>query len=405
MADDKDSGDKTELPTPKKLRDARKNGDIAKSQEITTTVGTFGALILFVTAGAYVARTISEFANRVATTAADGDFSFALSNIGGEAIRVLITVSAVVLIPLVAIGLLSEVFQTRGLLATKRLEPKLDNLNPVEGLKRLFGVQGLVELCKTLAKVIAIIAIVWLIARDHIDRMGAMLVPATAPVWHDGAGAQVGLRDANLTFSLTVQVFAWVGAVFVGVAILDAVYSHHKFIKKMRMSRRDIKQEMKQDEGDPHMKGHRRELAQEWAQTGAVGATAGASALLVNPTHLAIALAYDPEETPVPVILARGEGPIAAVMRDAALANGVPIIRHIPTARSLWAQGQIGEIVPEELFDAIAEVILWARRARDGKAPMDCDLHRQAWQAEPSRDDGPAGDGPADDGPAMELQA
>ena len=400
MADDKDSGDKTELPTPKKLRDARKNGDIAKSQEITTTVGTFGALILFVTAGAYVARTISEFANRVATTAADGDFSFALSNIGGEAIRVLITVSAVVLIPLVAIGLLSEVFQTRGLLATKRLEPKLDNLNPVEGLKRLFGVQGLVELCKTLAKVIAIIAIVWLIARDHIDRMGAMLVPATAPVWHDGAGAQVGLRDANLTFSLTVQVFAWVGAVFVGVAILDAVYSHHKFIKKMRMSRRDIKQEMKQDEGDPHMKGHRRELAQEWAQTGAVGATAGASALLVNPTHLAIALAYDPEETPVPVILARGEGPIAAVMRDAALANGVPIIRHIPTARSLWAQGQIGEIVPEELFDAIAEVILWARRARDGKAPMDCDLHRQAWQAEPSRDDGPAGDGPA-----MELQA
>lgn len=395
MADDKDSGDKTELPTPKKLRDARKNGDIAKSQEITTTVGTFGALILFVTAGAYVARTISEFGNRVAATAAQSDFTHALTNVGSEAIRLLITVSAVVLIPLVAMGLLSEVFQTRGLFATKRLEPKLDNLNPVDGLKRLFGMQGLVELCKTLAKVIAIIAIVWMIARDHIDRMGAMLAPATAPVWRDGAGAQVGINDASQTFALTVQVFAWVGAVFVGVAILDAVYSHHKFIKKMRMSRRDIKQEMKQDEGDPHMKGHRRELAQEWAQTGAVGATAGASALLVNPTHLAIALAYDPEETPVPVILARGEGPIAAAMRDAALANGVPIIRHIPTARSLWAQAQIGEIVPEELFDAIAEVILWARRARDGKAPMDCDLHRQAWDAK-------AG---GDNRPAMELQA
>lgn len=382
MADKNDSGDKTELPTPKKLRDARKNGDIAKSKEVTTTLGTLAALLLLVMAGAYIARMITEFGNRVTTTAARGDFDYALGDIGGEAVRVLITISAVVLIPLATIGLMSEVFQTRGLFATKRLEPKLDNLNPIEGLKRLFGVQGLVELCKTLVKVIAIIAIVWMIARDHIDGMGAMLVPAAAPVWRDGAGAEVGLSDANLTFSLTVQVFAWVGAVFVGVAILDAVWSHHSFIKKMRMSRRDIKQEMKQDEGDPHMKGHRRELAQEWAQTGAVGATAGAAALLVNPTHLAIALAYDPQETPVPVILARGEGDVAAAMREAALANGVPIIRHIPTARSLWAHGQIGEIVPEDLFDAIAEIILWARRARDGHAPMDCDLHRRAWQAE-----------------------
>jgi flagellar biosynthesis protein FlhB len=394
MADDNDSGDKTELPTPKKLRDARRDGDIAKSQEITTTIGTFGALILFVTAGGYIARAITEFSEHVTTTAASGDFTYTLVDIGGEAIRLLITLSAVVLIPLVAIGLLSEVLQTRGLFATKRLEPKLDNLNPIEGLKRLFGVQGLVELCKTLVKVIAIVAIVWMLARGHIDRMGEMLVPATAPVWREGAGSQAGMNDASLTFSLTLQVFAWTGAVFVGVAILDAVWSHHKFIKKMRMSRRDIKQEMKQDEGDPHMKGHRRELAQEWAQTGAVGATANAAALLVNPTHLAIALAYDPQDTPVPVILARGEGEIASAMREAALANGVPIIRHIPTARSLWAQGEIGEIVPEDLFDAIAEVILWAHRARDGKAPMDCDLHRQEWKAQ-------AGGGE----PVVEVQA
>jgi flagellar biosynthesis protein FlhB len=382
MADNNDSGDKTELPTPKKLRDARRDGDIAKSQEITTTIGTFGALILFVTAGGYIARAVTEFSDRVMTTAANGDFTYALGDIGGEAIRLLITLSAVVLVPLVAIGLLSELFQTRGLFATKRLEPKLDNLNPIEGLKRLFGVQGLVELCKTLVKVLAIVAIVWMVARSHIDRMGEMLVPATAPVWREGAGTQAGVSDASLTFSLTLQVFAWTGAVFVGVAILDAVWSHHKFIKKMRMSRRDIKQEMKQDEGDPHLKGHRRELAQEWAQTGAVGATANAAALLVNPTHLAIALAYDPQDTPVPVILARGEGEIASAMRETALANGVPIIRHIPTARSLWAQGEVGEIVPEDLFDAIAEVILWAHRARDGKAPMDCDLHRQAWKTE-----------------------
>lgn len=376
MADKDKGGDKTELPTPKKLKDARKKGDIAKAQEITATIGTFGALVLFMVAGAYVAGRIAQFGERVVGSAAEGDFAFTLSNLGSEAIDLLITLSAIMLIPLAALGLLSEVFQTRGLFATKRLEPKLDNFNPIEGLKRLFGPQGLVELCKTLVKVIAIVAIVWFIARGHIDRMGAMLLPATEPIWRESVGQQAGLSDASLTFSLTLQVLGWVGAVFVAVAFADNIWSKHKFIKKMKMSRRDIKDEVKQDEGDPHMKGHRRELAQEWAQSGAVSSTAGASALLVNPTHLAIALDYDPEETPVPVILARGEGEIAAAMRETALLAGVPVIRHVPTARSLWARGEVGEMVPEELFDAIAEVILWSRRAREGKAPMDCDLHR-----------------------------
>lgn len=391
MSDKNDSGDKTELPTPKKLKDARKKGDIAKSQEITATLGTFGALIFFMTAGTYVARTIVTFGDRIVNNAAESDFTFALADLGGEAVFVLISLSVVILVPLAVIGLLSESFQTRGLFAPKRLEPKLENLNPVEGLKRLFGPQGLVELAKTLVKVSAIVAIVWMIARGHIDHMGSMLVPATAPMWRENAGMQAGLSDASLTFSLTLQVFAWVGAVFIGVAFVDNIWSKHKFLKKMKMSRRDIKDEIKQDEGDPHMKGHRRELAQEWAQTGSVAATADASALLVNPTHLAIALDYDPDVTPVPVIVARGEGAVAAAMRDTALAASVPIVRHIPTARALWAQGHVGDIVPEDLFDAIAEVILWARRAREGKAPMDCDIHRETR----STDTGAAGSGAA----------
>ncbi len=378
MSDKDNGGDKTELPTPKKLRDARKKGDIPKSQEITATVGTLGFLLLLFVAGAFVANRIAVFGERVVNQAAGDDFRFSLGALGGEAISLAIMLSAVLLIPLAVIGLLAEVFQTQGLLATKRLEPKLDNLNPIEGIKRLFGVQGLVELLKTLVKAMAIIAIVWFIARGHIDNMGAMLVPATEPIWREGAGQQAALSDASQTLSLTLQVIGLVAAAFIGIAFADNLWSRHKFIKKMKMSRRDIKDEMKQDEGDPHMKGHRRELAQTWAQSGSVSATAGASALLVNPTHLAIALQYDPVETPVPVVLARGEGEIAAAMRAVALDAGVPIIRHVPSARSLWARGEVGEIVPEDLFDAIAQVILWARRAREGKAPMDCDLDREA---------------------------
>ena len=381
MSDKEKGGDKTELPTPKKLKDARKKGDIAKAQEITSTIGAFGAVILLMVAGAWIARNIANFGDRVVSQAAAEDFHLALGNLGGEGLALLIMLSAVFLAPLALLAGLSEVFQTRGLFAPKRLEPKLDKLNPVEGLKRIFGKEGLVQLVKTMAKVLAVIAVVWFVSRGHIDGMGSMLIPASEPVWQEGLGARAGSKDAYLTYTIALQVFAWVGAIFVGIAAVDYIWSKQRFIKKMMMSRRDIKQELKQDEGDPHVKSHRRQLGQEWAQSGAVSTAGDASALLVNPTHLAIALDYDPERAPVPVVLARGDGDIAEAMRDAARQSNVPIIRHIPTARKLWARGEVGEMVPEEMFDAIAEVILWAKRARSGQAPMECELEAEPHQS------------------------
>jgi type III secretion protein U len=138
----------------------------------------------------------------------------------------------------------------------------------------------------------------------------------------------------------------------------------------MKMSMRDIRQEMKDDEGDPHVKGRRREMHQEWANQNAVGAAGGAAALLVNPTHIAIALDYNDEDCPVPVISGRGQGALAAAMRAEAERNNVPIIRNIATARRLWARGEVGEMVPEDMFDAIAEIILWAKKAQQGDAPL-----------------------------------
>lgn len=378
MSDKDKGGDKTELPTPQKLRDARKQGDIPKGKEITPTVVTFGVIVLLLSAGGYIANRITVFAETALGSVGSGEFSTTLAALAGEGLLVLLTLSAIVLIPLAALGVMTEVIQTRALFATKKLEPKFDSMNPIEGLKRMFGKDGLIELAKTLVKVTAIVVIVWLIARDHVAQMGAMLIPASQPVWQDGAGMAAGAADAGRTFRIALTVLAWVSAVFVLVALGDVLWSRQQFLKKMMMSRRDIKDEVKRDEGDPHVKSHRRQMAQEWAQSGAVSRTADASALLVNPTHLAIALQYDPETAPIPVVIARGEGDIAAAMRDVALSTGVPIIRHVPTARSLWARGEVGEMIPEDMFDAIAEIILWAQRSRAGQAPMDCDLHREA---------------------------
>jgi len=131
------------------------------------------------------------------------------------------------------------------------------------------------------------------------------------------------------------------------------------------MSMRDIKQEMKESEGDPYIKGHRRQMAQEMAQRGATQSARNANVLVVNPTHIAIAIDYDRETCPVPTIAAKGEDHVALAMRQAAEEAGVPIVRNIPLARDMLARAEIGEVVPSDLFDIIAEVILWAREVRE----------------------------------------
>src|SRR3546814_944798 len=138
----------------------------------------------------------------------------------------------------------------------------------------------------------------------------------------------------TLIRSLSLQLLAWTCAVFLLVAAADRAWAHHRFIRKLRMSRRDIRQEHKDNEGDPMLRAQRRQLHEEWANQSAVGAAAKANVLLVNPTHLAVALDYDPEDCPVPVIAAKGEGTLAAAMRAAAEAEGVPIVRNVEIGRA-----------------------------------------------------------------------
>ena len=164
----------------------------------------------------------------------------------------------------------------------------------------------------------------------------------------------------------------WTFGVFLFVAVLDIAWQRHSWIKKLRMSMRDIRQEHKENEGDPMIKGNRQQMHREWAEQNAVGAARSASVLVVNPTHIAIALEYDPESCPIPVMAGKGEGPLAQAMREAAEEAGVPIIRHVPVARGLYENGAVDDVIPRDMFDAIAQIILWAQKVRDGhKAPVD----------------------------------
>lgn len=374
MSGQKDSGDKTELPTPKRLRDARKKGDVAKSRDVTAAAVTVVWLLLFAFLAGLLATRVAAFADRVVGLAAgDADFAQVLAALTTDAVWLVVLLTAALLVPAAAVGLIAESLQIGPVWTGEKLKLSFDKLNPVEGLKRMFGKDGLVEMVKTLAKAVVVIVVTWLVLRAALPNIASVLWLAEASPLA-GTGPRAAATALALTQELTVTLIGWVAAAFIGVAILDRIWTKHSFIKKMMMSRRDIKEEFKSDEGDPHVRQHRKQLHQEWANSNAVGAAGSAAALLVNPTHIAIALDFDPDTCPVPVIAAKAEGPLAAAMRAEAARRSVPIVRAVPAARALWARGEVGEIVPQELFDAVAEVILWARRAKDGQAPMDHDL-------------------------------
>ncbi|HEY6510722.1 MAG TPA: type III secretion system export apparatus subunit SctU [Burkholderiaceae bacterium] len=358
MSDKNDGGDKTEQPTQKKLDDARKKGDVSKSKEVSSTV----VLIVWLGLGAlvltYATVRIGALWEVLFATIGQGwqvsGFAGAARDIGARSAELAVMLVAMLLVPVAAVGVLTDFLQIGPVLAFDKVKPDLSKLNPVEGAKRMFSMDNVIEVIKALVKTVLLFTVGWLLVKSAMPQI---MLLARSP---ELSAAVI----SGLIWDLTVQLMAWTVALFALLSLLDAAYQRWSFTKKMRMSMRDIKQEMKESEGDPYIKGQRRQLAQEWSQRNAASAARGAAALVVNPTHIAIAIDYDRELNPVPTIAAKGEDHVARAMRQAAEEAGVPIVRNIPLARDLLKRAEVGEIIPADLFDVIAEVILWAREVR-----------------------------------------
>lgn len=364
MADMNDGGDKTEKPTPKKLLDARRKGQVPKSRDLTSTVELAGWLALVALGTAWVGAELASVAE-AALRAVGEPFEMAALRVGGQAWQVLLALSALALLPVVAVGLVTEYLQAGPVFSGDRLKPKAENLNPVEGIKRMFTMDNLIEVLKSIAKALVIGTLGWLLVRSLIGPSAALF------------GGDIGAL-AGLLHSATQQVLVWTLVCFVLVAVLDVAWQRHSFTKKLRMSLRDIKQEIKESEGDPYVKQQRQQAHQEWSQRNAQQAARQANVLVVNPTHVAVAIDYDREACPVPRVSAVGEDHVARAMREAAEEAGVPIVRNVPLARDLLARGEVGALVPQDLFDVVAEVILWAREVRETLARGDAQPTRHA---------------------------
>lgn len=352
MASKDQGADKTEQPTAKRLRDARKEGNVSKSKELTSTVLVLGWLVGgWVLMGFMYARIMALFEHSIA--AIQLPFDDALRELGYLAFETLLWLCLPLLAFAVFLGLVVEFLQVGPVTTLKKVTPNVAQLNPAEGIKKMFSMDNLVELVKSVFKSAALILIGLFVLRGMMwDLLQLPYAPPAAvgsAIWH-------GL----------LRIVVWTVFVFFFVSVIDASYQKFSYLKQLRMSRRDIRQEVKENEGDPYIKQRRRQLHQEWSQQNMLNAVRGSNVVVTNPTHIAVALQYEHGVTDLPVVVAKGEGHTAEMIKRAAEEAGVPILENVALARGLNEKAALDDYIGNEFFEAVAEVLRWAEDMRRG---------------------------------------
>lgn len=334
--------DKTEAPTPKRKREARKEGRIAKSQELVTWGSVlFGTMLLPMTLRA-ASSSCRQLFTQMGETIAEPrpEAALGLLGAGGGAI---IASTMPLALGMAGFAIVANLAQTRGVVATKKLKPSAKNLNVLQGIKRLFSVHSAWNTFKILARTGALALAAWLPLRGVIDRMSGADRPSL-----------VGLMGSIASDGMAMIRLVAVAGLLLGV--VDYLFQHRQTSKQLKMSKQDIKDESRQSEGDPHVKGQIRSKQREMSRNRMLAAVADASVVIVNPTHVAVALKYEAGGG-APRLVAKGKGEVARRIREAAEEHRVPMVRDIPLARALHDTCKLDHPVPAELYAAVAKVL------------------------------------------------
>ena len=292
MADEQDASDRTHDATPRRLRDARDRGEVSRSRDVAPT-----AVLLVTTAliALFAADAGAQFAAllQLSIDSIGRPFDGALAAMAYAAAWTVVSVTLTVALPVAIVAIVAEFLHVGPVFSSHPMTPDMSRLDPIAGLKRMVQADSWIELIKSVAKTATLLLIAVLVCAELMPRLGAL---------HRGNPAAFGetMRVG------TLQLFGWTVAVFSVVTVLDALYQRHSFLKRMRMTHDEVKRENREDSGDPLIRQQRRALQREWAQRSEVAAAQTAHMLVVNPTHVAIALDWHPEREPVPVISAKG---------------------------------------------------------------------------------------------------
>ena len=351
-------GEKTEEPTAKKLQDAREEGQVAKSKEVASSFTLLAMFILLkIWTGSMASRFISVFSvvyNKFSdfTKVPGGriEANLYISMLTEMFLRIL-TIALPFVISAFIIAFVSDVAQVGFKPTSKPLKPKLSKINPINGFKRIFSVQTLVELIKSILK----LAVIFIIIFGELERGRQILF-----MLYDVPLTQAVILAGDYLIGIGIKI----AAVFLVIAFADFLFQKWKFHNDMKMTKQEVKEEYKSTEGDPQIKGKIRQRMMQASQRRMMQNLPKADVVITNPTHFAVALRYDKEEAEAPVVVAKGADYLAAKIKEAAREHDVSIVENKPLARALYHNVEIGEQIPPELYETVAQVLAGVYRAK-----------------------------------------
>lgn len=346
--------EKTEKATPKKLKDAKKKGQVAKAQDLPAAFTFIASVAIVLGLSNILYHQLADFTTMVFRSVTNPDLHTTILNLFYEA-NMVIFIASIPTLGLVALVGVTVTFLAVGpVFATEVFKFDIKKFNPVENLKAKFKLKTLVELLKSLAKISVAAYLIYLVMAKSVP---VLIHTVSIPI----AGA------LTVFHSFLLEVLVKVGIFFVVIAIADFIYQKRTFAKEMMMEKFEIKQEYKNTEGDPQIKGKRKQIAQEIAyQEGPAARIKRAQAVVTNPTHLAIAVGYEKDVDAAPYVLEMGKDALAEMIIKIAADNDIPVLRNISLAHKLWDEGEIYDYVPEETYEALSEILRWVASLKEG---------------------------------------
>jgi flagellar biosynthetic protein FlhB len=345
--------ERTEKATPKKKEEARKKGQVAISREVSSAMVLLASLGFFYFAGSWMFWHLSEVITRVFHNI--GTLQFNTINdarvFSLELMSRLLVILTPFLLPLAVFGLAANILQVGFKMSTEAIAPKMNKLNPISGMKRFVSLKSLVELAKSIVKLLFIGTIAYLLVKSDIAAFPLLI--------HQEVG-QILVFIARV--SLKISFFVCLALVV--LAVLDFLYQRWQHEKDLKMTKQEVKDEQKQTFGDPKVKSRIRSMQLEMARRRMMEAVPEADVVITNPTHLAIAIRFNAEEMIAPLVLAKGAGHVAQRIKEIAIEHQVPLVEDKPLAQALYKMVELGDYIPAELYRAVAEVLAYVYRLK-----------------------------------------
>ena len=357
FAKDGPGGEKTEPATSKKLSDARSEGQVCKSRELDQALALVGLFLTLKAAVSFMGSTFmevfSDIYNKIPDTEAATELStVAVMSYMQHAALLSLKLAGPFFVVGFLIAFVSNLVQVKWKVSTKPLQPKLDKFNPVNGFKRMFSKDSLFELLKSIVKIAMIAIIAYTSIRSHLQEIFLL--------YH------ITLNQAiALVGSIVIDVGLKIAIVYCVVGAVDYLYQKHKFNEDMKMTKQEVKDEMKNSEGDPQIKSKQRQRMQEASRRRMMQDVPQADVVITNPTHYVVALKYDAGTGTAPILVAKGADLIAQRIKEIARENKVEIVENKPLARMIYTNVEIGREIPPELYQAVAEILAAVYRAHN----------------------------------------